>query len=993
MKGDFSKKTFDAKKHYKDVNMQQGRVLLDTDWNEQNDINDHRIETETVDTLGAAAAPMHAAGFEIIPVDNAGNPVANATNGTNLKISAGRFYSDGILCENESTVLYSAQPDFLSTALPSQVADAGTYMFYLDVWERHITIFEDDKIREVALNGADTTTRTKTIWQVKYKKVNPPVTCLTDLPPDVPTDAQRGKINAKTEAGTTGGPCGLTTTGGFKGLANQLYRVEIHKAGNRSTATFKWSRENAYIVTSWKAIENATDLRVENPGRDEILGFKPGDWVELIGERTDLLIQPGVLVRLANVEGNIFTIDPSTINDPEGDPANAIARVFAYTNPRIRRWDMKKETGGGVDKGEIRLDKDVWIELEDGVKVEFISGDFLSGDYWLIPARTAEAVIEWPFTTPQLPVGIKHHFSKLAICTLSFAGSTVQWTRISDCRPIFPPLTELISLFYVGGDGQEGRPGTQLSQPLIVGVSNGQWPVQNAKVKFTLPVAGVGSLVPASGIVFTGADGKASCNWILGAEGTAASQTVTSRLLDVADNPKHLPVIFNAKLLPLTMFYVGGDGQEGPPNTELKYPLKVGVAYEDVPANGIKVKFEVTKGNGKLKGVSTTPASIIVTTVNGVAECPLWTLGATVPQEVTATLMDTSATPQPKSNVQIIFSATPVTASGGKKKCSYTVGEEGDFVTLAEAFEKLSEEKNICLCLIKPPRIDENIAGAAPRVGHLIKEVLSVTDKDLIKITGCETTILMDSEFLQFESRKIILHSITLNASLPSAQIILRGRDIDVDYCVFRRSNDHLEVPLVTIDGAQKPTTLNWCSNMIVMGSLALSPLVGGWVRDNQIAGNIILQNGLPFELTWNVNAEQRRLAEAQLLARLVILNPVQLYICGNILNRIVTRVAAENIPGLVLQTNVQLQGYGSLVVSRNIFNNGISSFLGNLVTVTDNHFVRTITNRAIAFALGHKGSFVGNIDASFNADNSAFIDTLFDFGRKIREPNLIRVF
>ena len=35
MKGDFSRITFDPKKHYSRVLMQQGRVQLDADWNEQ----------------------------------------------------------------------------------------------------------------------------------------------------------------------------------------------------------------------------------------------------------------------------------------------------------------------------------------------------------------------------------------------------------------------------------------------------------------------------------------------------------------------------------------------------------------------------------------------------------------------------------------------------------------------------------------------------------------------------------------------------------------------------------------------------------------------------------------------------------------------------------------------------------------------------------------------------------------------------------------------
>ena len=35
MKGDFSRDTFDENKNYSSVLMQQGRVMLDADWNEQ----------------------------------------------------------------------------------------------------------------------------------------------------------------------------------------------------------------------------------------------------------------------------------------------------------------------------------------------------------------------------------------------------------------------------------------------------------------------------------------------------------------------------------------------------------------------------------------------------------------------------------------------------------------------------------------------------------------------------------------------------------------------------------------------------------------------------------------------------------------------------------------------------------------------------------------------------------------------------------------------
>ena len=65
MKGDFSRSTFNARKHYSGVRLQQGRVLVDADWNEELDLFLHRVETETIDVIGGCGAPKHAAGFAL----------------------------------------------------------------------------------------------------------------------------------------------------------------------------------------------------------------------------------------------------------------------------------------------------------------------------------------------------------------------------------------------------------------------------------------------------------------------------------------------------------------------------------------------------------------------------------------------------------------------------------------------------------------------------------------------------------------------------------------------------------------------------------------------------------------------------------------------------------------------------------------------------------------------------------------------------------------
>src|SRR4029453_12265126 len=97
MKGDFSRSTYQPRKHYRSVLMQQGRVQLDADWNEQLDIDQHFHETAVTDALGPSSVPDSGGGFRVdARPDNA-----------ELLISAGRMYVDGILCENDAPIAYS----------------------------------------------------------------------------------------------------------------------------------------------------------------------------------------------------------------------------------------------------------------------------------------------------------------------------------------------------------------------------------------------------------------------------------------------------------------------------------------------------------------------------------------------------------------------------------------------------------------------------------------------------------------------------------------------------------------------------------------------------------------------------------------------------------------------------------------------------------------------------------------------------------------------
>jgi hypothetical protein len=527
MAGDISRSSFQPGKGNTGVRMQQGRVLLDADWNEQLDIQAYRERTLTTDLL-VSAAPEGDAGFAI------------TTDGQSLIIGTGRIYVEGILCENaqQCTVMPTPPPPPSSPSSPTEPPNPGmsiirplrsftervdiaqkakfaleplklastsfnvasafnatsaftvagtkaapasapaaapssapatgsaaatpalpvqpylpsfpgsftgayTYLAYLDVWERDITALEDPSIREIALGGPDTTTRTRVVWQAKLLPYFGGVSCPLDI-----YDAggfHFGDCSMSARAAATdpsSNPCVIPASAGYRSLENQMYRVEVHSPGTGKTATFKWSRDNASVVVGWQSGDG--DLSVTSLGRDDVLGFAGGQWVELTDDSHEYAGLPGTLVQLSNAElvGQVPTLTIDTTTAASGAPL-----TFASfpTNPKVRRWDQT--SAATLQGGAVPITEGAWIDLENGVQVFFApGGNYHTGDYWLIPARTAtsasQPTVIWPVdasNTAQLqaPQGIIHHLTSLAM--LNFDGKS--WSVLGDCRRIFAPIT------------------------------------------------------------------------------------------------------------------------------------------------------------------------------------------------------------------------------------------------------------------------------------------------------------------------------------------------------------------------------------------------------------------------------------------------------------------------------------------------------------------------------------------------------------------------
>jgi hypothetical protein len=425
MKGDFTRNTFDADKQFTRVLMQQGRVQLDADWNEQAAIFWDYIRTLATHLIGPHGGPAGDVGFKITDLDN-----------DDFKIGAGQYYVNGILCQNpvlldesgnELRLNYKAQPFY---PVPNDETLPNIYLVYLDVWERHITHVEDPSIREVALlKGPDTATRAQRIWQVKWSKLESAQDCDTINSNWVEFVNQwqpenRGQLKAKAkDEDNLDDPCNLPPESRYRGNENQLYRIEIHKGGGADVATFKWSRDNGSHIFSIRSTKGAI-VTVDQLVRDDC-SLKVGDWVEIMDDdrvlRNELPAED--LLKVDAINPDTMEV---TLVVPDGTPIPVYDET-STKHPLLRRWDQKATSKVELTKeGIIAIKEDDWLDLEDGIQIYFKVSDsnfqtiYRRGDYWLIPARTATGDVEWPKDEsrnpqPIPPHGVDHYYAPLAV--------------------------------------------------------------------------------------------------------------------------------------------------------------------------------------------------------------------------------------------------------------------------------------------------------------------------------------------------------------------------------------------------------------------------------------------------------------------------------------------------------------------------------------------------------------------------------------------------
>ena len=478
MYGDFARVTFDPLRNRSRVLMQQGRVQLEADWNEQGAIFSYLLRTLARDLIGPEGGPADRCGFQILTrserdelKDGEERKAAlDKMDAADFLIDKGHYYVDGILCVNPEPVAYSAQQTVVGPPQEKLALTEPGYLVYLDLVEHSVFAAQDESMLEVAL-GIETAIRARVSWVVRTARVTPtPKGGCDDITPSwadlVDTWQGRNRGWMRCHAGrkeTSTDPCIVSAESRYRGAENQLYRIEVHRGGvfggdtkskgyskSRSGAeegdrpTFKFSRVNGsavYKVDSFKdPVATLADL-----GRDDRLRLTEGDWVELLDDTTVLPDKPGPLRQVASID----TYSRQVTLEPLKAGVNTVGQDESR-HPIMRRWDQREGDPNGhglkLEDGVAAIELNTWIPLEDGIEIQFepprnSKGEvvFRAGDYWLVPARvTAGDIIDWPRDTAGEamaipPHGIEHHYARLAI--LSIENGQLKVER--QCRKSF----------------------------------------------------------------------------------------------------------------------------------------------------------------------------------------------------------------------------------------------------------------------------------------------------------------------------------------------------------------------------------------------------------------------------------------------------------------------------------------------------------------------------------------------------------------------------
>ncbi len=437
-------------KDYSAVCHQQGRMLTDSDLTEQALLARDRLSAALQDVIGSGTPRQGA----LLQVTESGDQMIPS-------LHWGRVYVDGVPAQVRAAA-DAPDPDQFAYAhqlyYPEAPAlPAGAHRLYVDVWERSVGWLQDDLLRDPGLHGADTSTRTQTLAQVKW--------CAPELDPLCEAVNPRlGDARLRLELrslATSADPCDpcADELELNEPVGNYLFRAEVHDV------EYDADDEPRALVLKWSS---------ENGAEAYASADVPQDFAanRFVYEFFDEITEQRLGAHLGRDGANLRIVDGQR---------PGLVSVFSAAAPEarefVRRWDgwcrieksgsdwqlsagfegsIDLTSGVGADKpGHVTQGgATVGIELRVlSLAIELADHPLLAGDYWTVPVREVihqqgEVLLVDPDTDAGVsPRGEPHHYLLLAEVA---ADASLSLPDVSECDPYlacqpfqFPSLTDL----------------------------------------------------------------------------------------------------------------------------------------------------------------------------------------------------------------------------------------------------------------------------------------------------------------------------------------------------------------------------------------------------------------------------------------------------------------------------------------------------------------------------------------------------------------------
>jgi len=450
MRGDFSAWNKDRSHNFRGALHQQGRVLLDRDWNAQTEMMGEWQETAARDAFGAGVVAVPADSpdsFKVTLAKNAGGSVK-------IFLKKGCAWADGLLAElfrDAEPPALPASVDAIRTAtylgppiqaalLPNAVPSVGDRdAVILETWLEELSPFQrPDLLLEPALGGVDTTERVQTSFRLRLYRMDAGDTCdsiIDDLKDDF---SAKGKLTAELKpSAVTDGDCPVVLEGGFTGFEHRLYRIEIADTDRPAPqAYFKWSHFNGGLVGTGD-FDNSVpaDPKVVIHGNKNAIVYSGSSDFYL--EALDFDLELGCWKVIYGAKATLANDGTLSLPTAAGDIYKGAMPPAPVSGKRFfRLWN-------GIERVNdyVAAKKDLPDNV--GIMVQFEAeavGKYTPSDFWTFEAR-AEGIGNPLVLVPNLPPqGIFYH--RVPLAEITWAADPAK-NEIEDCRYIFEPLTKL----------------------------------------------------------------------------------------------------------------------------------------------------------------------------------------------------------------------------------------------------------------------------------------------------------------------------------------------------------------------------------------------------------------------------------------------------------------------------------------------------------------------------------------------------------------------